>query len=167
MSNQLNHIGYVGLGSNLGDGRAHLHRAVTALGDRGLSVQAVSDIYMTEPQGLRDQNWFSNMVVQIRVHNEFKPEAILDVLLEIEQKMGRVRTQTWGPRIIDLDLLLLGETSYRSSRLILPHPRLHQRAFVLVPLCQLDPDLIIKGVRASDWLASLPYRVDNDRIWQT
>lgn len=166
MSNQLNHIGYVGLGSNLGDGRAHLHHAVTALGVHGLLVQAVSDIYLTEPQGLRDQNWFSNMVVQIRVASEFKPEAVLQVLLEIEQEMGRVRTQTWGPRIIDLDLLLLGETTYCSPRLILPHPRLHQRAFVLVPLCQLDPDLVIKGVRADRWLASLVYRVDNDRIWQ-
>lgn len=167
MSNHERQIGYVGLGSNMGDARANLLRAVAALdATADVAVDAVSDIFRTEPQGLRAQDWFLNMVVRMAVAPGFAPEDVLDVLARIEQDMGRVRSVAWGPRCIDLDLLLLDGIEYCSPRLILPHPRMHERAFVLVPLRQLAPDLLIRGQRPEHWLATLDFTQDGDRIWQ-
>lgn len=167
MSNHERQIGYVSLGSNMGDTRANLTRAVAALDAwSGVAVEAVSDIFRTEPQGLREQAWFANMVARIAVAPDLSPENALALMLDIEERMGRVRAEVWGPRVIDLDLLLLGEMEYHSSRLILPHPRMCERAFVLVPLRQLAPDLVIRGLRVEEWLSSLDYTLDENRIWQ-
>lgn len=166
MDDRLNLTGFVGLGSNLGNAQDNLLKAVAALGANGLRVETLSDIFYTEPQGRRDQPWFLNMVARISVPLEFDPESILEVLLEIERGMGRIRSQVWGPRTIDLDLLLLGDTMHNSSRLTLPHPRLHERAFVLVPLCQLAPNLVIKGARVDYWLSTLNFTLDKAQIRQ-
>lgn len=167
MSNHERQIGYVGLGSNMGDARANLSRAVAALNaGPDVAVDSVSDIFRTEPQGLRAQDWFLNMVVRIAVTPRLGPEDVLDVLARIEQDMGRVRSVVWGPRCIDLDLLLLDEIEYHSPRLTLPHPRMRERAFVLIPLRQLAPDILIRGERPAHWLSTLDFTLDGDRIWQ-
>lgn len=158
---------YLGLGSNMGDPVANVHQAVKALNDApGLEVDAVSPIFRTEPQGMRDQDWFANCVTRIFVRAPYSPEELLDVLADIETRMGRVRTTHWGPRIIDIDLLLYGDVQWDSPRLQIPHPRMLERAFVLVPLMHLAPEISIQGLCPSQWLSRLPYRLEGDRILQ-
>lgn len=124
---------YVALGANLDDREASLREAVRRLGeDPDLAVGRVSAIYETAPVGYTDQPSFLNMVVELKT--ALAPVALLRRLLAVEQAMGRVREIRWGPRKIDLDLLLYGEESMESAELTLPHPRMGERAFVLVPL---------------------------------
>ncbi|XID91828.1 2-amino-4-hydroxy-6-hydroxymethyldihydropteridine diphosphokinase [Paenibacillaceae bacterium WGS1546] len=124
---------YVALGANLDDREASLREAVRRLGeDPDLAVGRVSAIYETAPFGYTEQPSFLNMVVELKT--ALAPVALLRRLLAIEQAMGRVREIRWGPRSIDLDLLLYGEESMASAELTLPHPRMGERAFVLVPL---------------------------------
>ena len=124
---------YVALGANLGDREASLRGALSRLvAGPGIELHAVSPVYETAPVGYTDQPSFLNMVA--RVGTEWPPLELLRRLLEIEREMGRVRDVRWGPRDIDLDLLLVGETSLDSPELTLPHPRMGERAFVLVPL---------------------------------
>jgi 2-amino-4-hydroxy-6-hydroxymethyldihydropteridine diphosphokinase len=150
--------GYLGLGSNVGDRRANLQAAVDALPRRGVAVLASSSVYDTEPVGeVLDQPEFLNAVV--RVETALEPEALLDACKAVERELGRdleggVRH---GPRPIDVDLLLLGDTAYRSERLSLPHEQVTARRFVLVPLLELDLDLRTPdGTRLSDCLAAMP-----------
>jgi 2-amino-4-hydroxy-6-hydroxymethyldihydropteridine diphosphokinase len=151
-------IGYLGLGSNVGDRRGHLQAAVDALGAHGVHVLASSSTYDTDPVGeVLDQPSFLNACV--RIETELGPEALLDACKAVERDLGRdleggVRH---GPRPIDVDLLLLGELLHESPRLRLPHAQATSRRFVLVPLLELDfglrtPD----GTRLSDRLAALP-----------
>jgi 2-amino-4-hydroxy-6-hydroxymethyldihydropteridine diphosphokinase len=149
-------LGYLGLGSNIGKRRAHLQAAVGALGARDISVQACSSVYETEPVGpVPDQPDFLNACVRIRT--ELGPEELLDACKAVEREVGRsaggVRQ---GPRVIDVDLLLLGELEYRSERLTLPHAEVGSRRFVLVPLLELDPDLALpSGERLAGRLTAL------------
>lgn len=160
--------GYIGLGSNLGDPPGNIAQALKAVDAvPGLSVDAVSPMFWTEPQGLRDQNWFANCVARIGVHAALSPLDLLAVLSGIETAMGRERVVRWGPRVIDIDILLLGETSLDSDVLRIPHPRMLERAFVLVPLQHLAPELCIQGRTPAQWLARLHYIVENDQIRQT
>jgi len=129
---------YIGLGSNLGDRRETLSRALEQLRPR-----RVSTIVETEPWGVVDQPRFLNCVAEIET--ETAPPALLDRLLEIERGLGRVRQKKWGPRTIDLDLLLYGDRRIVSPVLTVPHPRLHQRLFVLQGLAELCPDLAVPG----------------------
>lgn len=126
-------VAYLGLGSNLGDREAALREAVRRL-DRppSLTVAACSDVYETSPVGPVLQGPFLNMVVAVRTC--LSPEELLDAALGIETAMGRVRTVRWGPRTIDIDLLLYDRSVRSSPRLTVPHPRMAERAFVLVPL---------------------------------
>ena len=128
---------YIGLGSNLGDRRARLDAALAALrGRTGVAVTRVSSIYETAPVGgPAGQGPYLNAVAELRT--ELDPEALLRVLLEIESAQGRVRTERDGPRTLDLDLLLYGDMVRDDARLTLPHPRLHQRLFVLKPLAEV------------------------------
>jgi len=138
---------YIGIGSNLGDRAANLLTALDYLEEEGIAVDAVSSIYETAPQGVTDQAWFLNMAV--RVKTALAPRDLLVLLQAIEAKMGRVRDRRWGPRIIDLDILLyqrLDEGSPEgfcedSPDLEVPHPRLKERAFVLIPLLEIDEDI--------------------------
>ncbi|MEW9702485.1 2-amino-4-hydroxy-6-hydroxymethyldihydropteridine diphosphokinase [Paenibacillus sp. SI8] len=127
---------YVALGSNL-DNREHfLQQAITALNEQaGITVTAVSSIYETEPVGYVDQSAFLNMVIE--VVTVVPAEELLSMMLAIETRLGRTRDLRWGPRTIDLDLLLYGEQQLSTPDLIIPHPRMHERAFVLVPLSEV------------------------------
>ena len=159
---------YLGLGSNMGDPVANVQHAVKALDDApGLAVDAVSPIYRTEPQGLRDQAWFANCVARVNVDDTISPEDLLQVLSGIEAQMGRVRTERWGPRIIDIDILLYGDLQWDSPRLQIPHPRMFERAFVLIPLMHLAPEIRIRDLCPSQWLSRLRYELEGDRILQT
>jgi 2-amino-4-hydroxy-6-hydroxymethyldihydropteridine diphosphokinase len=151
-------IGYLGLGSNVGDRRANLQRAVELLAQRGVEALASSSTYDTEPVGdVLDQPDFLNAA--IRVETALGPEDLLDACKDVERQLGRdleggIRH---GPRPIDVDLLLLGDTEYASERLKLPHDQVLARRFVLIPLLELDMDLAVpSGERLADALAALP-----------
>ena len=149
-------LGYLGLGSNVGDTRAHLRQAVDALPGHGVQVLASSSLYETEPVGLvLDQPDFLNAC--LRVETDLDPEDLLDACKAVEREVGRAAGgPRHGPRVIDVDLLLLNDHQYRSDRLSLPHAEVTTRRFVLVPLLELDPDLTLPtGVRLNDALAGL------------
>jgi 2-amino-4-hydroxy-6-hydroxymethyldihydropteridine diphosphokinase len=149
-------IGYLGLGSNVGERRANLEQAVQALRRQGVEVLASSSVYETEPVGLvLDQPDFFNAC--LRIETDAQPEELLDTCKAVERELGRspggVRH---GPRPIDVDLLLLDSLDYRSDRLTLPHPEVRSRRFVLVPLLELDPDLTLPdGTRLAAALEAL------------
>jgi 2-amino-4-hydroxy-6-hydroxymethyldihydropteridine diphosphokinase len=151
-------IGYLGLGSNVGDRRGNLQAAVDALPARGVAVLASSATYDTDPVGLvLDQPAFLNAC--IRIETDLEPEALLDACKAVEADLGRdleggIRH---GPRPIDVDLLLLGDAEYRSERLSLPHEQVTARRFVLIPLLELDLELRTPGgTRLADCLAAMP-----------
>jgi 2-amino-4-hydroxy-6-hydroxymethyldihydropteridine diphosphokinase len=149
-------VGYLGLGSNVGDTRAHLAAAIAALPEHGVRVLACSSLYETEPVGLiTDQADFLNAC--IRVQTDLGPEDLLDACKAVEREVGRsAGGPRHGPRVIDVDLLLLGEIQHSSERLTLPHAETSSRRFVLVPLLELDPDLTLpSGSRLADTLAAL------------
>ncbi len=136
-------IGYLGLGSNVGEKAAHLRAAVELLAARGVEVEAISSTYLTEPVGeVLDQPDFLNAAVRIRT--ELEPEALLDACKAVEAERGRVLdAPRHSPRPLDVDLLLLGDLELRTERLTLPHPEVSSRRFVLAPLLELDPDLTL------------------------
>jgi 2-amino-4-hydroxy-6-hydroxymethyldihydropteridine diphosphokinase len=138
-------IGYLGLGSNLGERRAHLQAAVAELPRHGVDVLASSSVYDTEPVGLvLDQPEFLNAC--IRIETSRGPEELLDACKETERVVGREAGGVrHGPRVIDVDLLLLDDLQYVSRRLTLPHPEVTSRRFVLVPLLELDAELVLPG----------------------
>ncbi len=149
-------IGYLGLGSNIGDRRAHLARAVAALPQHDVEVLASSSVYETEPVGeVLDQRDFYNAC--LRIGTDHGPEELLDVCKAVEADLGRQAGGVrHGPRVIDVDLLLLGTLQYESQRLVLPHRDIATRRFVLVPLLELDPDLELPaGGRLADALERL------------
>lgn len=128
---------YLGLGSNI-QAEQHLPEAVRLLAvEPGIELTAASPVYRTPPWGLADQPDFLNAVVEART--ALDPLPLLEVLLRLESRLSRVRLKRWGPRTIDLDLLMYEDRTIASEHLIVPHPRLHERAFVLVPLCDLAP----------------------------
>jgi 2-amino-4-hydroxy-6-hydroxymethyldihydropteridine diphosphokinase len=136
---------YVGLGSNLGDRERMLWGAVHMLAfNPEVDVVAVSSIRETDPVGLVDQPRFLNAAAA--VETELDPGALLELLLSVERELGRTREGArFGPRTIDLDLLLYGDEIVDEPGLTVPHPRLHERRFVLEPLEELDPDLVVPG----------------------
>lgn len=162
---------YISLGSNLGDGPARLAAARSAVAALpGVRVAAESSVYRTEPQGRKEQPWFVNQVLGLECDPDLTADALLEALLDIEIRLGRVRdpADRFGPRAIDLDLLLFGdEVRTADPRLLLPHPRLAERAFVLVPLREIAPGLILPaGRRVKDLERALPHTVEGDRIFQ-
>lgn len=127
---------YIGLGSNVGEREEYLRRAVLALQESpGVRVTDLSALYETDPVGYTRQGAFLNMAA--RVKTTLKPEDLLSRMLQVERNLGRVRHIRWGPRTIDLDLLLYDHTAMKSEYLTLPHPRMLERAFVLVPLADI------------------------------
>jgi 2-amino-4-hydroxy-6-hydroxymethyldihydropteridine diphosphokinase len=139
------HKAFVGLGANLGDRRASLDRALELLSGDGTRVVAVSRYRETDPVGYVDQPRFLNAAAL--VETELSPRDLLDRLLAIERELGRVRGEgpRFGPRTIDLDLLLYDDAVIEEPMLSVPHPRLHERRFVLEPLHELDPALVVPG----------------------
>ena len=131
-------IAYLSLGSNLGDRAANLRLALEGL-DRLGTVEAVSAFYETEPVGLTSQPWFLNCAAKL--DTEKMPRQLISGILNLEQAMGRQRKQKDGPRIIDIDILLFGTSVVDTHSLTVPHPRLHERRFVLEPLTEIAPDV--------------------------
>ena len=144
----------VALGSNLGDKAANIDRAIALLTEKG-DVRLVrrSRNYATEPWGKTDQDWFVNAC--IAVATKLRRDELLLRCQEIERQMGRVPTEKWGPRIIDLDLLVYGEEAINEPDLVLPHPYIGERAFVLAPLMDIAPDLAIAGSSVRDLYAAI------------
>jgi 2-amino-4-hydroxy-6-hydroxymethyldihydropteridine diphosphokinase len=132
-------LAYVGLGANLGDRERKIRQAAELL-----EAVRLSTIRETEPWGLADQPRFLNAVAELRT--ELTPHALLDRLLDVERELGRVREgPRWGPRAIDLDLLLYGDRKIDEPGFTVPHPLLHERLFVLEPLAELAPDVVVPG----------------------
>lgn len=158
---------YLGLGSNMGDRFYHLERAVVTLGSKpGITVKACSSIYETEPWGYTDQAKFLNCAIEISTSKT--PEGLLNLAKEIEGEMGREAGIRFGPRNIDIDILLFGDrvVNLASPDLQIPHPRMTQRAFVLIPLAELAGDIRhpTADARISD-LAALVEGREGVRIW--
>jgi 2-amino-4-hydroxy-6-hydroxymethyldihydropteridine diphosphokinase len=149
-------VGYLGLGSNLGEREKHLREALAGLAGHGVRVEAVSSAYETEPVGeILDQPDFLNAAA--RIATGIGPEELLDVCKAIEVEAGRMfGAPRHGPRPLDVDVLLLGEVELADERLTLPHPELTNRRFVLVPLLELDPELALPdGTSLASALAAL------------
>jgi 2-amino-4-hydroxy-6-hydroxymethyldihydropteridine diphosphokinase len=144
---------YLSLGSNMGDKSGNIARALALLAGPDLRVTARSADYRTAPWGPIEQDWFVNACA--RVETRLAPQALLARALEVERAMGRVRDVRWGPRLIDIDLLAMDEVALDTPSLVLPHPRLLERAFVLVPLAEIAPDLPIAGTTVARALARL------------
>ena len=160
---------YVSLGSNCETAGQMLAEAAERLGALpGLRVAAASPIYATEPQDYAAQPWFLNQVLKLELAPRWRPRALVAALLEEEARMGRVRDPAlrFGPRVIDLDLLLFGEERRDWPDCTLPHPRLLRRAFVLVPLLDVAPGLSVGGIPLAEALRGLPYRLCGNKIFQ-
>lgn len=129
-------VAFLGIGSNMGDPEARCREAVRRLGAApGIRLLRNSSLYRTEPVGPRDQPWFINAVAEIRTG--LRPQGLFAVLKGIEREMGRIDGPRWGPRVMDLDLLLYGQEVIAEEELVIPHPEMHRRRFVLEPLCEL------------------------------
>ena len=133
-------IAYIALGSNLGDKEANLRQALKMLLVKGLQIRSVSSFFKTEPYGVTDQPEFINAVACVKT--DLAPEKLLKLLLDTELEMGRVRLRHWGERNIDLDLLLYDDLIYYSEKLVLPHPDMQNRLFVLQQLSEIAADKI-------------------------
>ena len=135
------HSAYIGLGSNLDEPAQQVLKAIERINSHGqIELKAQSSLYKTEPFGQIEQDWFINAVIEVRT--SLPPHALLKVLLETEKSMGRVRKEKWGPRTIDLDLLLYEDLVVQEENLTLPHPGIPERGFVLVPLDEIARDRV-------------------------
>jgi 2-amino-4-hydroxy-6-hydroxymethyldihydropteridine diphosphokinase len=144
---------YVGFGGNLGDPASTLRAAALEVGRRAGRVSAASPVYRSAPVGVTDQPPFLNAVAAL--DTALPADVLLDVLLAVEAEHGRVREVRWGPRTLDLDLIAYGDEVRDDARLTLPHPRAHEREFVLRPLCDVAPELVLGERTAREWLAKL------------
>lgn len=144
----------LGLGGNIGDPVKSMAAALTRLdADADCRVAAVSRLYRTPPWGKTDQSFFYNSCAAI--DTTLAPEALLDVCLDIERQMKRVRIERWGPRTIDIDVLTYGDLERIESLLTIPHPRMTERGFVLMPLADFAADLVVKGRTIGNWLGDV------------
>ena len=137
---------FIGLGSNVGDRESNLRKAMELLKEK-MKLVKVSSMYETEPMYLKDQPWFVNCVAKLET--DMTPKELLVYLGNIERRLGRQRSVRYGPRSIDLDILFYGNEIVEESDLKIPHPRLHERRFVLVPLVEIEPDRIHPVYRRS------------------
>jgi len=160
---------YLSLGSNIGDRENNLRKAVDLIGDNAaINVVKVSSIYETEPMYLKDQNYFYNIVLKAQIDSELGPFGMMGFLKGIEYGMGRRRVEKkYGPRIIDIDLLYYGEKSIESDFLTIPHPKIKERKFVLVPLSEVSPEFIMEGTNVKRFIkeADLIEKVNLVKNW--
>ncbi len=139
---------YIGIGSNMGDPRSNCLNAVERIGRvNGCRITGLSGLYMTEPVGVEGQDWYVNGVASVDV--DMPARSLLECLLAIETEMGRVKNGHWSSRIIDLDILLFSREIIHEKCLIVPHPLMHQRRFVLAPMADMAPDLIHPSIGKS------------------
>ncbi len=146
---------YISLGSNMGERQKYLKQAMALINEQeDIRIVKVSRLYETAPVGKTDQNWFLNAVVQL--DTSLSPEVLLQILQKIEHDLDRKRDIRWGPRTIDLDIIAYGQIELTGPSLTIPHPRAHQRAFVLMPLSDIDPSFSFpNGEKISSLLAEL------------
>lgn len=159
---------YICLGSNQGPSERILQAALDGINlIPGCRVMSASAIYLSEPQGYRHQPWFKNQVLKIMADSSWTARTFLRQLLHLEHQLGRKRTELhYGPRLIDIDLLLFGEQTINEPDCILPHPRMLNRAFVLAPLFEIEPSLTVQGCTIKAALAKLPWRMEGIKIYQ-
>lgn len=145
----------IGLGTNMGDKRANIRRALDLLcADGAVHLVKRSRDYRSAPWGVTDQDWFVNACALVATR--LAPLELLRRCQAVENAMGRVRQERWGPRIVDVDILAYRDVASDDSELTLPHPRMTERAFVLVPLAEIAPGYEIAGRPVEDWLAEAP-----------
>lgn len=145
-------VALLGLGSNIGDKTANIARAIELLAaEPGIRFTAQSRVWRTPPWGVTDQDWFANACVA--VSTTLSARELLVQCQAVENTMGRVRTLRWGPRVVDVDILTFGELQIDEPDLVIPHPRIAERAFVLAPLADIASDRLVGGRRVQDWLA--------------
>lgn len=169
MTKDVTTTAYISLGSNCADAARMLACAARRVaGLSGVEVAAASPVYSTEPQEDAKQPWFLNQVLKLGLAACWQPTAIVAALLRIEADLGRVRDpgRRFGPRVIDLDLLLFGDERRATAECTVPHPRLLRRAFVLVPLLDVAPDISLDGVPLATALQRLDFRLCGDKIFQ-
>jgi 2-amino-4-hydroxy-6-hydroxymethyldihydropteridine diphosphokinase len=143
---------YLGLGSNIGDTRENISKALYILSKK-IHITKISSLYKTEPVGYKEQDWFLNMVIE--GETVLKPRELLDFTQSVEKEMKRVKTIRFGPRIIDVDILLYENINIQSDDLTIPHPRMKERAFVLIPLYEITKDIIIGDKKIKDLVYKL------------
>ena len=165
------HTVYLGLGANLPPAAGRVARALAEIGRiPGLALGQASPLYLTEPQLYRDQPWFSNQVARFSADASWEPVPLMRRLLELETALGRVRSADpglrYGPRAIDIDMLLFDGLVSADPVCTLPHPRLGERAFWLVPLRDIAPDLLVQGTPVGRLLEGLRWSSEGGRIWQ-
>lgn len=146
---------YIGIGSNLGSREQNCLKAIALLSENNITVTKQSSLYETEPWGVKDQPEFINMAAE--ASTDLEPLRLLKILKEIEKELGRQETERWGPRAIDLDILLYNDLAINTPELTIPHPSMHIRAFVLKPLSEIAPDKVhpVMGKTIKELLASI------------
>ncbi|CAM3970329.1 2-amino-4-hydroxy-6-hydroxymethyldihydropteridine diphosphokinase [Mesobacillus zeae] len=161
----MENLAFIALGSNIGERFNHLEEAVSLLNQHhAIEVVNVSSVYETDPVGYEDQAPFLNMVAEIRTGLD--PFSLLEVCLGIEEQLGRKREIRWGPRTIDLDILLFNQENIKSETLIVPHPRMWERAFVIVPLMEICHEACIPQVAGPSVNVDRMHKEEGVRIWK-
>ncbi|WP_075288951.1 2-amino-4-hydroxy-6-hydroxymethyldihydropteridine diphosphokinase [Pararhizobium arenae] len=168
MREGMKHWAALGLGGNIGDARASMAQAIARLDTHAhCAIVAVSRLYRTPPWGKTDQAWFFNACAAVATN--LSPEQLLEVCLSIERDMKRERLERWGPRTIDIDILLFDDAVRSDARLEIPHPRMTSRGFVLMPLADFAPHHVVGGRSVNEWLADTDTTgieiADGDRGW--
>lgn len=162
----MNNNAYISLGSNIGERSENLKGAIEKLeGHPEIKVVNHSSVYETDPVGYENQDQFLNMAIEVKTN--LKPYELLEVCLEIEKELGRKRDIRWGPRTIDLDILLYNQENIKSEKLTVPHPRMHERAFVIIPLLEIHPNIKLPTMESplNISLEDIPDR-EGVRIWK-
>ena len=165
------HVALLGLGGNIGDPPANMAAALQKLRSGGkVDVDTVSRLYRTPPWGKTDQDWFFNACA--KVHTSLSPHALLDACLSVERQLKRRRLERWGPRTIDIDVLTYDEEIIHEDGLSIPHPHMHERAFVLLPLSDIAADVVVRGRTVRDWASAadssgIEIASENGSWWQS
>lgn len=162
----MENIAYLSIGSNMGNRLETFHKALQLLNENEkITIKDMSSIYETDPVGYTNQACFLNAV--IKISTSLKPEELLQVCLLVESGLGRKREIRWGPRTLDLDILLYNQENIETESLIVPHPRMQERAFVIIPLMELDPNTKLPNVKATldDILNQIPDK-EGVRLWK-